>query len=83
MVKSSSKSKSKSEVVKQKIYNPFTKKTRLLDPNGDTAKRIYEYQIEKKGIESVAILPLNLTYDKEKKKLQELKEYKTPITLIE
>lgn len=73
MVKSSSKSKSKSKVVKKKIYNPQTKKTRLLDPNGAAAKRIYEYQIEKEGIEAVAILPLNLTYDKDKKKVVGIK----------
>ena len=69
MVKSSSKSK----VVKKKIFNPQTKKTRLLDPNGAAAKRIYEYQIEKEGIEAVAILPLNLTYDKDKKKVVGIK----------
>jgi len=63
------KSSKKSTIKKQKIYNPFTKKTRSINPLGDTAKRIYKYQIEKEGLSAVAILPQNLTYDVESKKV--------------
>ena len=46
---------------KQPIYNPFTKKTSVIDPYGRTAKKIYKYQIAG-GATADSVLPENLNY---------------------
>ena len=46
---------------KIKLYNPFTKKETEINPYGQTAKKIYKYQIAG-GATADSVLPENLNY---------------------
>lgn len=48
-------------MVKQQIYDPITKKTKLLDPLGRKAREIYKYKIDQ-GSAPGTVLPPELTY---------------------
>jgi len=63
-------------MVKQQIYDPIAKKTKLLDPLGRKAKEIYRYKIDQ-GAAPGTVLPPELTFINNKfKKVKTINNFK-------
>ena len=57
---------------KVRLFNPFLKKYKSYNPLGTTAKKIYQYSIDK-GKDPRSILPQGINYDKKNKTYSKIK----------